>query len=189
MRKGKILRSVLLCLSLFLLMFIVVSPGIMADSPKEAEPVYPTKIPPPNPPAELEEDQLIPSEPDRDEKVYEAGVRGGITSWMLYNAETPYKSGSDVIARAWTESNPILLVWKHVMADTYLWKWVGDHWVLVAEYHRVIICPPGCYISSTATYSNAQSAYYITTSVHEVWADNKPLHYATDQSNYVWLDF
>lgn len=187
MYQRRMSRIILLCVAIIVTMSLMMVPQIaQADSPpSDSSVVYPTKTPPSEPPKGDSETQASGAQLTVCDECQ--GTRA--SSYMFYQAYDPYKSGTKAKGKAYTGTNYIPLVFKNVSAKAWLWKWVGDEWVQVAYDSQGCACPPKCELYAIATYSNAQSAYYITTSRHEVWADGQPLHYATDESDYVWLSF
>lgn len=174
MRKGSMLKTLVISLALVVMIFAIVPQAVVAQTPPEKlPPVYPT---------------VEPADPDSEtkpgaERTYETRDSSA-TVW------NPYKEGTSAVGKARTLTNYVPLVWKHVYVDVWLWKWIGGEWVIVASNTgSYVICPPTCEIIRTAVKSGATSGSYCTTSRHQVFADNIPVFYAELSSDSVWLSF
>jgi hypothetical protein len=104
----------------------------------------------------------------------------------VYN---PYKSGSDAVGKAYTQGS-CAGCWHAlaISADMWLWKWVTDHWVIVAQKHSTVYSYSAT-VWAWKAYNNAQSAWYATTSHHYVAYDSTICVNEDDFSQNVWLSF
>jgi hypothetical protein len=181
MVRKKLFETMLLCFVLITTVLLAVPQISLADSPSKSAPV----LPPGKPPFQSDETLKV-------QQAYVSvsnGVKGGAASFMYYNAENPYKSGTSAIGRAWTQTNQIPGCFKTGYAQAWLWRWNGSQWIIVASNRYDFYCPSICTAIALPTKSGAQTGYYCVTSRHEVWANLEPLHYAEDYSATVWLTY
>ncbi len=104
----------------------------------------------------------------------------------MYN---PYKSGSDAIGKAYTEGS-CAGCWHplQITARMWLWRWVSDRWVMVAEKHSTVYAYSAG-VWAWKAYNNAQSGWYATTSRHYVGYDSTICVNEDKWSQTVWLNF
>lgn len=160
----------------------VVVSGQEQVSLEEVAPVQPTQAPP----------LSLGTGGDAAPLVVSAPVKPKVTVYYNYTHTLwpAYKSGTSAKGKARTEMSqypsypPI-----YYSVDVWLWKWVGSEWEKVAHgsYHTVW---PHSSCTAYATYSNATTAYYGTTSLHKgTFPDGTGAWYDRLVTNAVWLVF
>ena len=196
MNKKRILKFVGISLAVVAVVAVVfvIAPQIsMADNPQDKLcPVYPTETPPSEPPAvalEIQGSQATSNE--HSQGYHRCGDCFGdgerLDCHCFYSIWDPYKSGTSAKGKARTTTD--CPAFNAVGTDVWLWKWVDDEWVEVAHGYYSIYIPPATQCIAYATYSNAESAYYINTSRHSVYHDSEPFCFEELESDYVWLTF
>lgn len=136
-----------------------------------ADPVYPTKRPP----------LTGAAQPSRGSKDLHSDI------W------DPWKSGSDARGKSMTQAFWIYGEVKWVYAYVWLWKWENNQWVKKDDGSDWGYCGgifPRCTVYAYATYSNAETAWYINTSRHIIDQLGVGRIYFNElESDMVYLEF
>jgi len=185
MSNRKLMWVVLLLLAL-VAASMVAPAGAVASPDSAADAAHAVKGPPPQPGDPPPGREGKPGRPNGGRKVCRGNPATIFCSWAVYN---PYKSGSDAVGKAYTEGH-CAGCWHplYISAEMWLWRWVGDHWVLVAHKYSATYAYSAT-VWAWKAYHNAQSSYYAATSHHYVGYDSTICVNKDETSQTVWLDF